>query len=805
MSVFLTCYTNYLSSNSSKGDLAHEYRCEKTSSGLTLRRYHRSLDKIERIHEKISQMDNRGTIHSVESEDSYIMEDRLRKDYETKRQPYPEEYVIKTSMEGDIGIIKANSKITMRLVGKRRTKVEDVHHSLMEDDLIIKQKPEERLTMKNISGDVNEALGCIHNYTDKGHTNRTVCVNRLRQKVLKLEKEDYQMLAESFLNRTCDHNDTKCIDEKYLFTDIVARAGDPLSQRLILKFLLSDNQSDHEVLRRIFIHLSVIEHPIQEAITAVERICFGEQDSHHTIGKIILTETERRACLCLGSMAKAMNRKRNNTEAERLMDKIHTWLYTQGDVTPDHLRPKRDILVADDSVSDDHLLSKVVLLHSLGNAGLQSSISHLKTFAEPNTRQSAWRRAALSSLRNYVCHESATILMTSILHDETESVRQVAWMEYGQHPKRNNLTTEQQNLIFSRKYTYETVMRARREAALDTVLIEFKVELPEIHWGKSVGNSKIGASFGVDMVNKIHMRLQPLSGFLRVNIFDRIYAEAHVGILGLEVDILKIVACYKGKIEYNMNVLKHFAYGKDQELFESFNAAADEIIGPIVQSVKGMSDNFKSSSGESRSVFQSLSDAIRTIPSQTKKFLDASIKLTSLLDRFQGLPLISRAKYVAFKLQSLAEDIKNDALNFYQTISDAGLVTLLHAEEQLTEATNSIMEAQKKVGSSPRQAFESLSAAKNRIQTGMLQILEAKVKMSEALSGHGGSLPGWLSSQEETQMLTDAVKNMIVKVKSKIKSYEATTSDDGTDLRTLPRINVKLHIMKILLGTNWNI
>ncbi|KAL3857351.1 hypothetical protein ACJMK2_012027 [Sinanodonta woodiana] len=764
------------------GDLTHEYRSVTTSNGLTLRRYHRSLDKIERIHEKITQMDNRGTIHSVESEDSYIMEDRLRKDYETKRQPYPEEYIIKTSMEGDIGIIKANSKTTMRLVGKRRTKVEDVHHGLIEDDLIVKQKAEERLTLKNISDDVIEALRCIHNYTDKGHTNRTVCVNRLRQKVLKLQTEDYEILAGNFLNRTCDHNNTKCIDEKYLFTDIVARAGDPFSQRLILKFLLSDKQRDDEVLRRIFIHLSVIEHPIQETIAVVEKICFGEQDSHHTKGKIILTETQRRACLCLGSMAKAINSKGNNTEAERLMDKIHTWLYTQGDVTPEHLRPKRYIMVADDSVSDDHLLSKVVLLHSLGNAGLQSSISHLKTFAQPNTRQSAWRRAALTSLRHYGCHESATILLTSILHDETESVRQVAWIEYGQHPKRNNLTTEQHNLIFSRKYTYETVMRARREASLDTVLVEFKVELPEVHWGKSVGNSEIGASFGVDMVNKLHIRLQPLSGFLRVNIFDRIYAEAHVGLLGLEVDILKIVACYKGKIEYNMNVLKNFAYGKDQELYESFNAAADEIIGPIIQSVKGMSDNFKSSSGESTSVFASLSDSIRDIPLQTKKFLEASIKLTSLLDRFHGLPLISRAKYVAFKLQSLAEDIKNDALIFYQTVSDAGLVTLHHAEEQLTEATNSIVEAQKKIGESPRQAFEILSAAKKRITVGMQQILEAKSKMSEALSGHGGSLPGWLSSQEETKMLTDAVQTMLLKVKSKINNYEATNNDDGTDL-----------------------
>lgn len=63
----------------------------------------------------------------------------------------------------------------------------------------------------------------------------------------------------------------------------------------------------------------------------------------------------------------------------------------------------------------------------------------------------------------------------------------------------------------SQNYSYPTVVRLKRAGDLNDVLLEFKVELPEVHWGKSVGNAKIGASFGVDMVNRMHLRISELT------------------------------------------------------------------------------------------------------------------------------------------------------------------------------------------------------------------------------------------------------------------------------------------------------
>ena len=45
--------------------------------------------------------------------------------------------------------------------------------------------------------------------------------------------------------------------------------------------------------------------------------------------------------------------------------------------------------------------------------------------------------------------------------------------------------------------------------------------------------------------------------------YDSAYAEAHVGLLDLEVDIIKAFVCFKGHIHYELNILKvcHEEYG----------------------------------------------------------------------------------------------------------------------------------------------------------------------------------------------------------------------------------------------------
>ena len=47
-----------------------------------------------------------------------------------------------------------------------------------------------------------------------------------------------------------------------------------------------------------------------------------------------------------------------------------------------------------------------------------------------------------------------------------------------------------------------------------------------------------------------------LSGHFMVDVYDHAYAEAHAGVIGFKVDIVKALICYRGHVEYDLNVLK---------------------------------------------------------------------------------------------------------------------------------------------------------------------------------------------------------------------------------------------------------
>ena len=49
-----------------------------------------------------------------------------------------------------------------------------------------------------------------------------------------------------------------------------------------------------------------------------------------------------------------------------------------------------------------------------------------------------------------------------------------------------------------------------------------------------------------------------LDGHFTIDVFDDAHAEAHVGLLNFQVEIVKATICFKGHIEYNLNVLKVF-------------------------------------------------------------------------------------------------------------------------------------------------------------------------------------------------------------------------------------------------------
>lgn len=73
---------------------------------------------------------------------------------------------------------------------------------------------------------------------------------------------------------------------------------------------------------------------------------------------------------------------------------------------------KRRSISQQDRPARKHVETKMVLIHSLGNAGKQRSIHHIKSYMQPNMGVTAWRRAAVRSLRHFSCNEVKQITET---------------------------------------------------------------------------------------------------------------------------------------------------------------------------------------------------------------------------------------------------------------------------------------------------------------------------------------------------------------------------------------------------------
>lgn len=91
--------------------------------------------------------------------------------------------------------------------------------------------------------------------------NRTECVNRLRQLLMTVHKNDLLKFGEEVLLKSCNNN-TVCSDERNLVIDIFAREGSTETQNLILKLVMTHPNVTEEEIRRCLFHCVALKDPI---------------------------------------------------------------------------------------------------------------------------------------------------------------------------------------------------------------------------------------------------------------------------------------------------------------------------------------------------------------------------------------------------------------------------------------------------------------------------------------------------------------------------------------------------------------
>lgn len=140
------------------------------------------------------------------------------------------------------------------------------------DTLMIKHKETPKVAFESIEKDIKIQLKCIHQYDNKFDGNRTECVNRLRQLLMTVHKNDLLKFGEEVLLKSCNNN-TVCSDERNLVIDIFAREGSTETQNLILKLVMTHPNVTEEEIRRCLFHCVALKDPIHELVHVVEELC----------------------------------------------------------------------------------------------------------------------------------------------------------------------------------------------------------------------------------------------------------------------------------------------------------------------------------------------------------------------------------------------------------------------------------------------------------------------------------------------------------------------------------------------------
>lgn len=752
------------------GHLDHEYTGERNPDGFRLTRSHQSSHNVHRSHNKTLQYDHRGTPMQVDSLDNVTLRHAPSKITRTSIEGVQD---IEDEQTGEFPKIASISRTQVKLVVKSKHSEPTSHsmYDLHNDTITVKEKQQEKKYLLDINKDIEHYLDCANSISNKFDRNRTDCVHNLRNLIHSLHKEDLLKLSYESLTRQCNINDTICTDQRNLMIDIIAREGSNESQLLLLDLVMRQPNVTEEDLRRCLFHSIALSSPHLELVQHIEEICFGNDvQSGETP---TLTKNRKRACLSLGALAKSLHHQ-NLTESERIVERIENWLEHHNETKSMKIvKPrKRRSLIQHDTRARKHIETKLVLIQALGNAGKNRSIKHIKSYMKPNVGVTAWRRAAIHSLRHFSCHESAHALVTSVVHDDDDIVRKTALNVLKSHPKRENLTVEHENVVLSKNYSYPVVARVRRGLlqALEQG-IRVYIEPPGIEWDKTIGNSQIGASFGLHIRNVLDLKLALLSGHFIVDVYDGAYAEAHVGLIGYKVDIVKAFVCFKGYIKYDLNVLKDFGINSLSDIVHIYDKIVAKIITPIINAVKAFKDIvifFKDGRGLQK-IINTIVQTVKNLPVILGDVAKRLQEFVKEIFSIAGSTILEEIKVIVSHVRGFVDGVKQDILKFYNDIVDAVTIALPFISKKIVEAFNLIVSAIKSLLDNPMQAITAMSRGITDIKMAITMAIDVKNKIVEACLFVKGRAVEWMNTAKQIpsilKRLADAFKTLVSSIR----------------------------------------
>ncbi|XP_061168902.1 uncharacterized protein LOC133178171 [Saccostrea echinata] len=769
------------------GYLLHDYAIQRTKKGYRIKKFHESTNQVYRKHTKVLHYSHDGVIEYVKADDKAIIQNKNKHKPPEARHSIPAEKEIKVETSGEVKDIESNTSTEVQLTNKIILKTTNSMSPLKEnvkikESIVVQQEKSKKVGLSEVGQNIESNVACIQSFRNEGNRSRTDCFVELVQIMNHLEKADYEKVALSELSKECKSNDSMCSGRVNVFIDLLFSEGSNLTQKLIIKYFLKSKNTNETNIIRIFYHISELKSPSMAFIEAVEELCLGQ--NHTNIGLITMTNIQKHACLALGTLIRTLKtNSHHHVKTESLLGSLQNWLAPHNQTKYKEMykvkwRQRRSVDWFDEELHN-YTYSKMVLIHALGNSG--NARDHLLTYMRPGEGDNSWRRAAILGMRHFNCTESSAALLLLALNDEYSLVRQQAMDLFERHPLSKQNVSQHRDIILSRDYSYQTLMRVKR-GFLDVQFKDgflFHLKLPSIQWNKRLGDSSFGADFGLVLSNEFEIEIRPLSAHVMLNIYDDAYAKVMLGWFGVEKYLFRAYACYRGHAGYDLNILKHFGINGIQGLANIFDRIIKTVMNPIITVVQQFKNIIQSFDGGIEIIVNNIIGVMKSFPILLENIVDKIIKAVMKVAEYGGACWIYHIKKIIIKARYFVEDVQEDLTDFYSTISDCLTVTLPYVAKKLFDSTAAIISAVRQFLSNPVQSTTFFGKSLLEVKVAIHTFMDIKKKVMETLTFLKGAAPFWIDYWEDFKEILEDVKDLFRLLSDKKESALNLSSEDG--------------------------
>ncbi|XP_078695733.1 uncharacterized protein LOC144924478 [Branchiostoma floridae x Branchiostoma belcheri] len=751
-----------------EGEHPSTYEVNPTPEGLVFHRtkHGHVVDNAKAKHEKkITYSPELGVARTVVVDEAFTAPRETKKGF-NPRAGLPGDPEKHKQLQGDhfdLPIMHANSSSHMTLVGMKPFADDVTPPSNLTNGsiIIIHPKPPE-LDLAQIQNVILGNLTCVRSHRSREESlQRRQCFLQVIALMDRLSENDLGVLVHQHVKV----NYSNSIEEENcnIMVDALGTLGTEAAQWLLTKTVLQARGASAQLIQRMLISfVSMTTPPVKDFVRALEDLCFARKIEFEDPRDEWLVHNT--AVLILGVVADRLKETDKKT-AKSLVGKLEDSL---GIHDPWHHRHLRSTMAADEL--EKHYHGKATLLESLGNAEFDSSFDHLLSYVNNTDSPPLLRRSALTAIRKYDHHEAASLLLDSALFDEEEHVRYHAALQYQRHPKALNLLKIKQDfangsinidhylddLMGKREaMSEESYLRRRRGVERFFEPIVFYLNLPGIDWQKKIGTDDIGADFGLVVKNIFDFNIGITKGHVKVDVDDRIYARGLLGIIGERFDFIDAGICFKGGIKYEINILQDFSFEQLLDLINVWFESVPRLISDIIKIVETFHRLFDRLASL-ENVFQNIMDTEQNTPEAGRGIARQAGQTWEKVAAYNNLPsFIEEARQVILRANTVFIDVKNDAADLFNGVSDSTLTVLPWAAEQIWQGLTTLGREVPKLIWSPQTATGNIAKAVYKIYKAVMTLIKIRDITDEVFLFKEGKQPFLFEVGTEVQQLLD--------------------------------------------------